>query len=99
MAETSADCNHIPNGLVDRIGRHVVRVDVAVAGANAVGDDHPFHRIGHGAVEQGTQHGGVTRAVIVLAHQRLDYAHGLDLVVVLTNYPFFATDIEPPKHV
>ena len=58
----------------------MVGVDIAVAGADAVGHDNPFE-----GIEEGPDDGGVAGAVIGGADQRLDDAPALDLMVILPD--------------
>ena len=83
----------VPDGLVDGAGHHVVGVDVAVAGADAVGDDDALK-----GIEERPDHGRVARAVVGDAGQGLDHAAALDLVVVLADDRFLAADVEAGEH-
>ena len=92
-SRAAAHGDRVPDRLVDGAGRHVVGVDVAVAGADAVGDDDALK-----GVEERPDHGGVARAVVDDAGQGLDHASPLDLVVVLADDGFLAADVEPGEH-
>ena len=85
--------DRVPDGFVDGGRRHVVGVDVAVAGADAVGDDDALK-----GIEERPDDGGVARAVVDDAGQGLDHASPLDLVVVLADDRFLAADVQPREH-
>ena len=70
-------------------GGHPVGIEVAVAGIHAAGDDDAA-----AARQHRPQHGRVARAVVGHAHQRLDHAAALHLVVVLADDPFLAADVQ-----
>src|SRR5262249_2177531 len=89
----AANGDDVADGLIDGAGGHVIRIDVAVARADAVGDNDALH-----GVEQRAQDGRITGAVVVFAHQGFDDASGLYFVVVLPNDPFFSADVEAAQH-
>ena len=91
--ERRPDRNRVPDRLVDRAGRHVIRVDVAVSGADAVRDDDSFER-----VEQWPDHRGVAWAVVEDAGHRFDHASPLHFVVILADDRLLAADIESGEH-
>src|SRR5262249_4303489 len=93
MAQAAANGDDVADRLVDGTGGHVIGINVAVARADAVGNNDALHR-----VEQRAQDGRVTRTVVVFAHQGLDDASRLYFVVVLPNDPLFAADVEAAQH-
>ena len=92
MAEPPAHGNDVADGFINRVGGHVIGVDVAIARADAVGHDDPFHR-----VRQRTQDSSVARTVVVRADEWLDDAGALYLVIVLADDPFLAADVKPAQ--
>ncbi len=79
----------VADRLVDGAGGHAVGIEVAVAGIHAAGDDDAA-----AAGQHGPQHGGVAGTVVGRAHQRLDHAAALHLVVVLADDPFLAAHVQ-----
>ena len=84
-----ADGHAVADGFIDGAGRHVIGIEVAVAGVHAAGDHQAAVRIEHRA-----QHGRVARAVVGDADQRLDDAAALHFVIVLPDHPFLAGDVQ-----
>ena len=90
--EVGAHGHGVAHPLVDGRRRHVIGVDVRVARADAVGDDHPFE-----GIEQRPDHRGVRRTVVGHAGERLDHRAALHLVVVLADDVFLGTDVQPAQ--
>ena len=80
-----ADRHAIANRLVDRAGRHVVRVEIAIARIHAASDHDAAPR-----TEHRPQHGRIARPVVRHADKRLHHAAALHLMIVLPNDPFLA---------
>ena len=79
----------IADRLVNRAGRHMVRVEITVARVHTATHGHAPP-----GIESGTDDGRIARSVVSCADQRLDYTAGLNFVVVLANDPFFGGNVE-----
>ncbi|OPZ60815.1 MAG: hypothetical protein BWY87_00246 [Deltaproteobacteria bacterium ADurb.Bin510] len=89
----AAHADIVAQSFVQGAGGHVVGVEVGVARHDAVRDDHAGVRI-----EQGPDHAGVRRSVVLGAGQGLDDRAGLDLVVVLAHHVFLGADVQAAQH-
>jgi len=78
----------IANRLVNRTGRHVVRVEVAVPRIHPARDHHTTPRPQHRP-----NHRRIARSIIRHTDERLHRAAALHLVVILPNNRFLARHI------
>ncbi len=90
--EAASDGYGVSDRFVHGAAYHVVRVDVAVSWAYAVGHDEALH-----GFEVRPYDSGIARAIVMGAGERFYHAAALYLVVVLPYDIFLAADIVPGK--
>src|SRR5262249_1055889 len=87
-ARIGTDGNHIADGLINRRGRHRIRIEVAGTRIDTAANRQALPGTGYRG-----HHRRITGTIHLHAYERLEHRSALDLVIILADDPFLAANV------